>query len=106
MGHDAGTPIALTAPLTESIDHAGARAHLLRRHRDDDRLRPALCVLSAGPEPTDLRPESTHHGGRARQCRGWQPSDLAKRYAAARGASVSRLVERYLDLLSKPPSFE
>jgi hypothetical protein len=27
----------------------------------------------------------------------------AKRYAAARGTSVSRLVERYLDLLSKPP---
>jgi Family of unknown function (DUF6364) len=27
----------------------------------------------------------------------------AKRYAAARGVSVSRLVERYLDLLSKPP---
>lgn len=26
----------------------------------------------------------------------------AKRYAAARGTSVSRLVERYLDLLSKP----
>jgi hypothetical protein len=58
MGHDAGTPIALTAPLTESIDHAGARAHLFRRHRDDDRLRPALCVLSAGPEPTDLCPEA------------------------------------------------
>jgi Family of unknown function (DUF6364) len=28
----------------------------------------------------------------------------AKRYAAARGTSVSRLVERYLDLLSKPPA--
>jgi hypothetical protein len=27
----------------------------------------------------------------------------AKRYAAARGTSVSRLVERYLDLLSNPP---
>ena len=27
----------------------------------------------------------------------------AKRYAAARGTSVSRLVERYLDLPSKPP---
>ena len=27
----------------------------------------------------------------------------AKRYAAARGTSVSRLVERYLDLLSRPP---
>lgn len=27
----------------------------------------------------------------------------AKRYAAARGTSVSRLVERYLSLLSKPP---
>jgi hypothetical protein len=27
----------------------------------------------------------------------------AKRYAAARGTSVARLVERYLDLLSKPP---
>ena len=27
----------------------------------------------------------------------------AKRYAAARGTSVSRLVERYLGLLSKPP---
>jgi hypothetical protein len=27
----------------------------------------------------------------------------AKRYAAARGTSVSRLVERYLDLLSKAP---
>ena len=27
----------------------------------------------------------------------------AKRYAAARGTSVSQLVERYLDLLSKPP---
>jgi len=27
----------------------------------------------------------------------------AKRYAARRGTSVSRLVERYLDLLSKPP---
>ena len=27
----------------------------------------------------------------------------AKRYAAARSTSVSRLVERYLDLLSKPP---
>jgi hypothetical protein len=27
----------------------------------------------------------------------------AKRYAAARGTSVSRLVEQYLDLLSKPP---
>ena len=27
----------------------------------------------------------------------------AKRYAAARGTSVSRLVERYLDLLAKPP---
>jgi Family of unknown function (DUF6364) len=26
----------------------------------------------------------------------------AKRYAAARGTSVSQLVERYLDLLSKP----
>ena len=26
----------------------------------------------------------------------------AKRYAAARGTSVSRLVERYLDLLSAP----
>ena len=26
----------------------------------------------------------------------------AKRYAAARGTSVSRLVERYLDLLSRP----
>lgn len=28
----------------------------------------------------------------------------AKRYAATRGTSVSRLVERYLDLLSKPPT--
>ena len=27
----------------------------------------------------------------------------AKRYAAARSTSVSRLVERYLDLLSTPP---
>jgi hypothetical protein len=27
----------------------------------------------------------------------------AKRYAAARATSVSRLVERYLDLLSTPP---
>jgi hypothetical protein len=27
----------------------------------------------------------------------------AKRYAAARDTSVSRLVERYLDLLLKPP---
>jgi hypothetical protein len=27
----------------------------------------------------------------------------AKRYAAAKGTSVSRLVERYLGLLSKPP---
>lgn len=27
----------------------------------------------------------------------------AKRYAAARGTSVSRLVERYLGLLSRPP---
>lgn len=27
----------------------------------------------------------------------------AKQYAAARGTSVSRLVERYLALLSKPP---
>jgi len=27
----------------------------------------------------------------------------AKRYAAARGTSVSRLVERYLHLLSTPP---
>ena len=27
----------------------------------------------------------------------------AKRYAAARGTSVSRLVERYLALLSNPP---
>lgn len=27
----------------------------------------------------------------------------AKRYAAARGTSVSRLVEGYLDLLSRPP---
>jgi hypothetical protein len=27
----------------------------------------------------------------------------AKRYAAARGTSVSRLVERYLDLLVRPP---
>jgi hypothetical protein len=27
----------------------------------------------------------------------------AKRYAAAHGTSVSRLVERYLDLLSNPP---
>jgi hypothetical protein len=27
----------------------------------------------------------------------------AKRYAAARGTSVSRLVERYLDVLSRPP---
>jgi hypothetical protein len=27
----------------------------------------------------------------------------AKSYAAARGTSVSRLVERYLGLLSKPP---
>jgi hypothetical protein len=27
----------------------------------------------------------------------------AKRYAAARGTSLSRLVERYLDLLSRPP---
>lgn len=30
----------------------------------------------------------------------------AKRYAAARGTSVSRLVERYLGLLSKPPKSE
>jgi hypothetical protein len=30
----------------------------------------------------------------------------AKRYAAARGTSVSRLVERYLALLSKPPRSE
>lgn len=30
----------------------------------------------------------------------------AKRYAAARGTSVSRLVERYLDLLSKPPQVD
>ena len=30
----------------------------------------------------------------------------AKRYAAARGTSVSRLVERYLGLLSKPPKAE
>lgn len=30
----------------------------------------------------------------------------AKRYAAARGTSVSQLVERYLDLLSKPPRSE
>ena len=27
----------------------------------------------------------------------------AKRYAAAHGTSVSKLVERYLDLLSRPP---
>lgn len=27
----------------------------------------------------------------------------AKRYAAARGTSISRIVERYLDLLSRPP---
>ncbi len=27
----------------------------------------------------------------------------AKRYASARGTSVSRLVERYLDLLARPP---
>jgi len=27
----------------------------------------------------------------------------AKRYAATKGTSVSRLVERYLDLLVKPP---
>lgn len=27
----------------------------------------------------------------------------AKRYAAARGTSVSQLVERYLDLLARPP---
>jgi hypothetical protein len=30
----------------------------------------------------------------------------AKRYAAARGTSVSRLVERYLDLLSRPFDME
>jgi hypothetical protein len=30
----------------------------------------------------------------------------AKRYAAARGTSVSRLVERYLGLLSTPPKSE
>jgi hypothetical protein len=30
----------------------------------------------------------------------------AKRYAAARGTSISRLVERYLGLLSKPPKSE
>jgi hypothetical protein len=30
----------------------------------------------------------------------------AKRYAAARGTSVSRLVERYLDLLSTSPGSE
>lgn len=30
----------------------------------------------------------------------------AKRYAAAHGTSVSSLVERYLDLLSKPPKSE
>jgi hypothetical protein len=30
----------------------------------------------------------------------------AKRYAAARGTSVSRLVERYLGLLAKPPKAE
>lgn len=28
----------------------------------------------------------------------------AKRYAAGRGTSLSRLVERYLDLLSSPPA--
>lgn len=28
----------------------------------------------------------------------------AKRYAAVRGTSVSDLVERYLDLLARPPS--
>jgi hypothetical protein len=28
----------------------------------------------------------------------------AKRYAASRGTSVSRLVERYLDVVSRPPS--
>lgn len=28
----------------------------------------------------------------------------AKRYAASHGTSVSRLVERYLDLLSRPPA--
>ncbi len=27
----------------------------------------------------------------------------AKRYAAARGASVSKLVETYLDLIARPP---
>jgi Family of unknown function (DUF6364) len=27
----------------------------------------------------------------------------AKRYAASRGTSVSKLVERYLDLVSQPP---
>lgn len=30
----------------------------------------------------------------------------AKRYAAARGTSISRLVERYLGLLSAPPTSE
>ena len=30
----------------------------------------------------------------------------AKRYAAARGTSVSRLVERYLDLVSTPPKLD
>lgn len=30
----------------------------------------------------------------------------AKRYAASRGTSISRLVERYLSLLSRPPRSE
>jgi hypothetical protein len=30
----------------------------------------------------------------------------AKRYAARRGTSVSRLVERYLELISRPPRLD
>ena len=32
--------------------------------------------------------------------------ERAKRYASRRGTSVSRLVERYLDLLARPPKTE
>ena len=67
---------------------------------------PRIRVLSVDEETgTDTYGPACHHSYASKLTLGVDEKVVrgAKRYAAARGTSVSRLVERYLDLLLKPP---
>ena len=50
------------APEEPRRDPVSRQAHHLRRRRDDDRLRPALPVLRARPQPADRSAQGQDHG--------------------------------------------